>query len=814
VFAKPAYNVPFSATGTFAASLFARYNYSVPFSAVGTMAASVTPIVPAPFGAVGTFSAGMIPGQAIFPNFSASGAMAANVSPVVPSAFLGLGTMAATVQPVVPPAFGGAGTMSALVAQAMGNLTDDFQTQDTVKWNWSSAKCSITPEQRLQIIPGTGVNEYIGSALNYSLIGQQVEVCMFQVPEQGGGTLGQTLSLLGAFDSNGYGWSMWEANNTLVLRYNGSAGLNDASVAFNATNHKFWRIRESGGNIFYDTAPDGVTWTNQRTLAVNPEVNINALQAQLLGYWTGSGSPGVAIFDNFNLPILTKFITASFSASGSMSGLTFVPFTETNTARTNQAVPANIPSSGGAYVTLIGAGGGGGRGGGGTFSNECGGGGGGGAAIIPRVLVPISSLGATYSVTVPSATAQQTAGASAVFSSGSVSMTAGGGGRGADGTTTVQGAAGSGGTATISGVSATNIPGGAGGIGGFNSGPAPPAAANQTTACPGGGGGGGRSSLGTAYASGKGGNSNFATGGASSSGSGAAGGSGGTGNPGGGGAGGAGGNGNSYTGGSGGTYGAGGGGSGGDNSGAAGNAGGGAAGYTLIEWVPGVVVPPLQVYFDSLGTGVLGNNTNGLSSWSYNHAIGSAAQAILIGVSFSANTSSGPAISVTVGGVAATLLAQIPVYSAYYTAYGTLQLWGLLNPPTGNQTIAITSSITGFLAANSVAYRKVSTFRAAATNTGGTVTSVSVTETSAATDMTVAIFQHMAGSMTQGQGSGWGSWTGNGRVNVPFSSYYYPSLLMADQPGAAPNVTSTASIAGGTSAGMAAIAVDLIVSAS
>lgn len=38
-------------------------------------------------------------------------------------------------------------------------------------------------------------------------------------------------------------------------------------ITYNATTHKWLRIRETGGNVLWDTSPDGTTWTTRRTLA-------------------------------------------------------------------------------------------------------------------------------------------------------------------------------------------------------------------------------------------------------------------------------------------------------------------------------------------------------------------------------------------------------------------------------------------------------------------------------------------------------------------------------------------------------------------
>lgn len=269
-----------------------------------------------------------------------------------------------------------------------------------------------------------------------------------------------------------------------------------------------------------------------------------------------------------------------------------------NTNVTNAAVPAGI---GGCYVTLIGGGGGGG----GTnkpSSGGYGGGGGGGGAAIKRAFIPANALGSTYSLSwglggsggTTSPTAGTNGGAS-VFSSGSITFTAGGGTGGAAGGsgTSAGGAAGTFNAVGWGGWAFDAAENGGLGGNGSRSGSSGNGSvgANAAYAGPGGGGGGGNvSSAGTGYA---GGSSLNVTGGAGGSASGGAGGSPANATLGLSGAGGGGGGGNAGFGASGGAggkgsvAGAGGGGAGGKEGFAGnGNSGGaGGNGYALIEWV-------------------------------------------------------------------------------------------------------------------------------------------------------------------------------------------------------------------------------------
>lgn len=72
-----------------------------------------------------------------------------------------------------------------------------------------------------------------------------------------------------------------------------------SSIALSTTTHKWLRIRESGGTTFWDTAPDGTTWTN-RWSAANP-ITVTALQVAISsGGWQTEASGSQMRIDNFN----------------------------------------------------------------------------------------------------------------------------------------------------------------------------------------------------------------------------------------------------------------------------------------------------------------------------------------------------------------------------------------------------------------------------------------------------------------------------------------------------------------------------------
>jgi hypothetical protein len=70
--------------------------------------------------------------------------------------------------------------------------------------------------------------------------------------------------------------------------------------AYDATNHKWLRMRESGGTTYWDTSPDGLTWTNF-TSAGNPIVFTNIYVELSSGAYADTTGTTIARFSDLNI---------------------------------------------------------------------------------------------------------------------------------------------------------------------------------------------------------------------------------------------------------------------------------------------------------------------------------------------------------------------------------------------------------------------------------------------------------------------------------------------------------------------------------
>jgi trimeric autotransporter adhesin len=170
-------------------------------------------------------------------------------------------------------------------------LADDFATQDNAKWDYQAA-ASVSGGQ-LRCVSNTGYTGEIRSDNGYDLTGKSFYFELVQ-PSADGETYASVWHT--GPNTNALGWNVAGGTLTAVLRAAG--GYTEVLAAtYNATNHRWLRISESGGMVTWATSANGTTWASFATSGV--PITITALRV-LLG--CGGGTTGTAIFDNVNTP--------------------------------------------------------------------------------------------------------------------------------------------------------------------------------------------------------------------------------------------------------------------------------------------------------------------------------------------------------------------------------------------------------------------------------------------------------------------------------------------------------------------------------
>ena len=165
----------------------------------------------------------------------------------------------------------------------MSNLSDSFAVNDLAS-KWYNSDTSVTVSGGVASIPSNTNYYQLASTTAYNLKGSYFSAKISPSSTSGAETDLQLLAGIQIIE-------MYQLNGTLGADITQGEGVNTpiGTATYNATNHAYWRISESGGTLSFATAPDGVTWTTQWTHTYTME--ITALMAKVVvGQSSGTGN--------------------------------------------------------------------------------------------------------------------------------------------------------------------------------------------------------------------------------------------------------------------------------------------------------------------------------------------------------------------------------------------------------------------------------------------------------------------------------------------------------------------------------------------
>jgi hypothetical protein len=188
---------------------------------------------------------------------------------------------------------------------SVASLTDNFNAGiNGAVWETSESDnpAEVTALSGGVKLAHTAASEYqsfrsVDTALN--LVGSSGYV---QVTDYGNQALTSHecyFQLMGNFFTDGVMFAASQGQLGAYKKISGTQSQVGASIALDVTAHRWLRLRESGGTTFWDTAPDGVTWTNRWSIA-NPITLTDLQMAISCGAWQTEASGSQMKIDNVN----------------------------------------------------------------------------------------------------------------------------------------------------------------------------------------------------------------------------------------------------------------------------------------------------------------------------------------------------------------------------------------------------------------------------------------------------------------------------------------------------------------------------------
>ena len=192
----------------------------------------------------------------------------------------------------------------------MDSLTDSFNDNSiAAKWTPNDGGAHIFERNyQIEITSTTATNYFIlASTANYDLTGSYAQARLVSVGNQALVSY-EVYPVTLVIDANNQ--LQFLVNQNVISAGAIIAGVQTGFVStltYSATLHKYFRIRESGGSIFWDYSADSRIWTNYNTATVAGTFAVTSLQAQILaGNYAAEASTTLARFDDFNIGIGAK----------------------------------------------------------------------------------------------------------------------------------------------------------------------------------------------------------------------------------------------------------------------------------------------------------------------------------------------------------------------------------------------------------------------------------------------------------------------------------------------------------------------------
>jgi len=185
------------------------------------------------------------------------------------------------------------------------------------QWNTNSGSYGFDPIVGRPYIEATNTPSYVGASL-YDLEESSFFAKVTPAPS---GTGGIQTGLLIRFDRHNYVEMSYGPNGQFNAYVSIDSDITVATMPeYDATAHAFWRIRnEDPVNLFFDTSPDGQTWTEQGFVPF--QWDITSVTVSFFAGFSGLENPyNLAYVSNINTPASTLQLSGSVNGRTSIGG--------------------------------------------------------------------------------------------------------------------------------------------------------------------------------------------------------------------------------------------------------------------------------------------------------------------------------------------------------------------------------------------------------------------------------------------------------------------------------------------------------------
>jgi len=192
---------------------------------------------------------------------------------------------------------------NSLVRFSFTTLTDEFDSINSSVWTTTQAGGATVTDLNEQLIITyplactSATDGDITTIWDYDLTNGRASIQVITVPS----SLTNADAELRLFiDSNNWLRWVYEAGTLYAQYMVGGVKTTPYSAAYSQSTQLYWRIRESAGNVIWETSSDGTTFTSRATVA--DPIAVNSLQAKIMGScYQVEVNPGQFVVEDFNI---------------------------------------------------------------------------------------------------------------------------------------------------------------------------------------------------------------------------------------------------------------------------------------------------------------------------------------------------------------------------------------------------------------------------------------------------------------------------------------------------------------------------------
>jgi hypothetical protein len=196
-------------------------------------------------------------------------------------------------------------TTADVMSRPISELTDDFPGS-TLDSQWTNSSTPATVSGGVAHLNPPAASDYVSitSVDRYNVFGSSYWAEFVPLPVNSPGASNQSGIGLRKDANNTIEFGLWGVNLGYILTGSLAVDNDSGFIAYNATDHRWLRIRADATTLYFDTSPDGNTWTERFSHAM-VSYGVGAVQANAFaGWWdAGDSDSGEATIDKVNTSV-------------------------------------------------------------------------------------------------------------------------------------------------------------------------------------------------------------------------------------------------------------------------------------------------------------------------------------------------------------------------------------------------------------------------------------------------------------------------------------------------------------------------------